>query len=660
MHTRTLGPGGLEVSALGLGCMGMSQGYGATDDAESMATLHAALDAGITLLDTAQSYGSGANERLLAPVLSARRDEIVLATKFGIVRDADGVHVDARPDRVRDYLESSLQRLGVDHVDLYYLHRVDPDVPIEESIGAMAQLVAAGKVGHLGVSEVTAEQLERAVAVHPIAAVQTEWSLTWRDVEDEVRPAARRLGVAIVPYSPLGRGLLTGALPAAETFGDGDMRRSDPRFAGAAYERNLALVDAVAEIAAQHAATPAQLALAWLLHQGDDVVPIPGTKRRSRAGRERRRGGPAAERRRPTAPRGGGAARRVGRRSRVVCRAGHRARASDVILTEHIALDGGMGAFVARKSSRPPAAPRAGVVVCHELFGVTMHIREVCERIAALGYVALAPDLYHRISPGAELAHDDAGRERGFELLRELERDEAVADVRAAVDHLRAGGARSVALLGLSLGGHVAYLAATAIDVAAVVCAYPGWLAGTEIGLSRPEPTLTLTAGHHRSGTDPDWIRRPRGARRRSCGDRGGAAAGGRRSRDRRLPADPARLPVRSSRHLRLGRGRRRMGAHGAPARGRVGRHLGPVLRVGVVEARAGVPRRALVAVNREAAAVLEHASDVQEVPGQERRVAVGEVVVEPAARVVEVARAGAASPSHAESACGGIVYPRC
>jgi aryl-alcohol dehydrogenase-like predicted oxidoreductase len=282
MHTRTLGPGGLEVSALGLGCMGMSQGYGATDDAESIATLHAALDAGITLLDTAQSYGSGANERLLAPVLSARRDEIVLATKFGIVRDADGVHVDARPDRVRDYLESSLQRLGVDHVDLYYLHRVDPDVPIEESIGAMAQLVAAGKVGHLGVSEVTAEQLERAVAVHPIAAVQTEWSLTWRDVEDEVRPAARRLGVAIVPYSPLGRGLLTGALPAAETFGDGDMRRSDPRFAGAAYERNLALVDAVAEIAAQHAATPAQLALAWLLHQGDDVVPIPGTKRRSR------------------------------------------------------------------------------------------------------------------------------------------------------------------------------------------------------------------------------------------------------------------------------------------------------------------------------------------------------------------------------------------
>jgi carboxymethylenebutenolidase len=166
-----------------------------------------------------------------------------------------------------------------------------------------------------------------------------------------------------------------------------------------------------------------------------------------------------------------------------------------VILTEHIALDGGMGAFVARKSSRPPAAPRAGVVVCHELFGVTMHIREVCERIAALGYVALAPDLYHRISPGAELAHDDAGRERGFELLRELERDETVADVRAAVDHLRAGGARSVALLGLSLGGHVAYLAATAIDVAAVVCAYPGWLAGTEIGLSRPEPTLTLTAG---------------------------------------------------------------------------------------------------------------------------------------------------------------------
>jgi len=282
MQTRTIGPNGLEVSALGLGCMGMSQGYGATDDDESIATLHAAIDAGITLLDTAQSYGAGANERLLAPVLAARRDEIVLATKFGIVRDDGGVHVDARPERIAGYLDASLQRLGVDHVDLYYLHRVDPEVPIEDSIGAMAELVAAGKVGHIGVSEVTAQQLERAVAVHPIAAVQTEWSLTWREVEDEVVPAARHLGVGIVPYSPLGRGLLTGALAAGREFGDGDMRRSDPRFAGAAFERNLALVDAVADIAAEHAATPAQLALAWLLHQGDDVVPIPGTKRRPR------------------------------------------------------------------------------------------------------------------------------------------------------------------------------------------------------------------------------------------------------------------------------------------------------------------------------------------------------------------------------------------
>jgi aryl-alcohol dehydrogenase-like predicted oxidoreductase len=281
MDTRTLGSHGLEVSSLGLGCMGMSQAYGPTDDRESIATLHAALDAGIALLDTAQSYGAGANERLLAQVLAARRDDVTLATKFGIVRGAGGVHVDARPDRVRGYLDASLARLGVDHVDLYYLHRVDPDVAIEESIGAMSELVAEGKVAQLGVSEVTADELARAVAVHPIAAVQCEWSLTWREVEDEIVPAARRLGVGIVPYSPLGRGLLTGAVAVDELAGD-DLRRRDPRFAGAELQRNLALVGAVAELAAEHDATPAQLALAWLLHQGDDVVPIPGTKRRAR------------------------------------------------------------------------------------------------------------------------------------------------------------------------------------------------------------------------------------------------------------------------------------------------------------------------------------------------------------------------------------------
>jgi aryl-alcohol dehydrogenase-like predicted oxidoreductase len=279
MDTRTLGS--LNVSALGLGCMGMSQAYGPTDDAESIATLHAALDAGVTLLDTAQSYGEGANERLLADVLATRRGEVVLATKFGIVRDDDGVHVDAHPQRIRGDLEASLQRLGVDHVDLYYLHRVDPEVPIEESIGAMAELVADGTVGQLGVSEVSADELERAVAVHPIAAVQCEWSLTWREVEDEIVPAARRLGVGIVPYSPLGRGLLSGAVAVDALAGD-DMRRRDPRFAGAELQRNLALVDAVASLAREHDATPAQLALAWLLAQGDDVVPIPGTKRRAR------------------------------------------------------------------------------------------------------------------------------------------------------------------------------------------------------------------------------------------------------------------------------------------------------------------------------------------------------------------------------------------
>ena len=269
------------VSALGLGCMGMSQGYGEVDRREALATLNAALDAGVTLLDTAMSYGAGANERLLAAVLSGRREEVVLATKFGIVRDGSDVRVDARPEHVRGFLEASLSRLGVEHVDVYYLHRVDPEVPVAETIGAMAELVTEGKVRHLGVSETTVTELEQATAVHPIAAVQLEWSLSWRECEDQVIPAARALGVGIVPYSPLGRGLLTGTL-TADIATQASMRGRDGRFAGDSLERNLRLVDAVTAIAREREITPAQLSLAWLLAQGEDVVPIPGTKRPER------------------------------------------------------------------------------------------------------------------------------------------------------------------------------------------------------------------------------------------------------------------------------------------------------------------------------------------------------------------------------------------
>ncbi|HEY6353427.1 MAG TPA: aldo/keto reductase [Burkholderiaceae bacterium] len=279
MTLRTLGPQGLTVSALGLGCMGMSQGYGPVDDAESLATIHRAIELGVTFLDTAMSYGAGHNERLLGCALAGRRDDVVLATKFGIVRAVAGTRVDARPERVRSDCEASLARLGTDHVDLYYLHRVDPDVPVEESVGAMAQLVAEGKVCHLGISEASAEQLERAAVVHPISALQTEWSLWWREIEDEILPAARRLGIGIVAYSPLGRGFLTGRV-TGDALGDEDFRSRDPRFHGEHLERNLALIAEVRRLAAEHQATPAQLALAWLLHQGDDVVAIPGTKHR--------------------------------------------------------------------------------------------------------------------------------------------------------------------------------------------------------------------------------------------------------------------------------------------------------------------------------------------------------------------------------------------
>jgi aryl-alcohol dehydrogenase-like predicted oxidoreductase len=281
MNTRTLGPEGLTVSAVGLGCMGMSQGYGAADDTESIATLHRAIDIGVTFLDTAMSYGRGHNEQLLGRALAGRRDKVVLATKFGIIRGDDGVQVDGRPENVRTYCDASLARLGVDHIDLYYQHRVDPRVPIEETVGAMAELVAEGKVRHLGLSEASPGELERAAATHPISAAQYEWSLWWRDIEDDVLPTARRLGIGLVPYSPLGRGFLAGAV-TTDTLGAGDFRLGDPRFQDESLEHNRALVAEVCRLAAEREVTPAQLALAWLLAQGDDVVPIPGTRRVAR------------------------------------------------------------------------------------------------------------------------------------------------------------------------------------------------------------------------------------------------------------------------------------------------------------------------------------------------------------------------------------------
>ena len=273
----------LEVGALGLGCMGMSTMYGTPDDAESLATIHRAIDLGVTLLDTADVYGAGANERLLAQVLATRRDEVVVATKFGLGADAaagatNGIN--GTPAYVRTAVDASLARLGIDVIDLYYLHRVDPGVPIEETVAAMGELVAAGKVRHLGLSEASASTIRRAAAVHPIAALQSEWSVFTRDVEDGPLAAAREHGVALVPFSPLGRGLLTGSADAARPAA-GDHRASMPRWQAGAIEANLALVDEIRAVAQDVGATPAQVALAWLLEQGDDVVPIPGTKRRT-------------------------------------------------------------------------------------------------------------------------------------------------------------------------------------------------------------------------------------------------------------------------------------------------------------------------------------------------------------------------------------------
>jgi aryl-alcohol dehydrogenase-like predicted oxidoreductase len=283
LPTRTLGRSGLEVSALGLGCMGMSQSYGPGDEAESVATIHRALDLGVTFLDTADVYGPHANEELVGRALAGRRDEAMLATKFGIVREPGGPLRGVRgdPAYVRECCEASLRRLDTDVIDLYYQHRADPHVPIEETVGAMAELVAAGKVRHLGLSEAAPDTLRRAVATHPIAALQSEWSLWSRDIEDEVRPLASELGVGIVPYSPLGRGFLTGAITSPDDFAEDDFRRTQPRFQGENFQRNLDMVTRVGELAAEKGCTPAQLALAWVLARGDDVVPIPGTKRRS-------------------------------------------------------------------------------------------------------------------------------------------------------------------------------------------------------------------------------------------------------------------------------------------------------------------------------------------------------------------------------------------
>ncbi|HEY6424377.1 MAG TPA: aldo/keto reductase [Pseudonocardiaceae bacterium] len=280
---RSLGRTGLTVSALGLGCMGMSYAYGPTDRAESIATIRRALDLGVAFLDTAEIYGVGENEKLVGEAIAGRRDEVVLATKFGIVADRTtgwSRGVNSSPDNVRAAIEGSLTRLGVDHVDLYYQHRPDPDVPVEETVGAMAELVAAGKVRHLGLSEASAATIRRACAVHPITAVQSEWSLFSRDIEDAVVPVCRELGVGVVPYSPLGRGLLTGATSSFTDLAADDFRRTLPRWEADNLATNLELVDQIRSIAARYEATPAQVALAWVLARGQDVVPIPGTKRR--------------------------------------------------------------------------------------------------------------------------------------------------------------------------------------------------------------------------------------------------------------------------------------------------------------------------------------------------------------------------------------------
>jgi aryl-alcohol dehydrogenase-like predicted oxidoreductase len=283
MNQRKLGTQGLIVSALGLGCMGMSEFYGIRDDQESVATIHRALDLGVNFLDTADMYGCGINEDLVSRAIKGRRDQVILATKFGNVRDEQGkfLGVNGRPEYVRKCCDASLQRLGLEQIDLYYQHRVDPGVPIEETVGAMSELIKAGKVRYLGLSEAAPSTIRRAAGVHPISALQTEYSLWTRDVEAEILPACRELGIGFVPYSPLGRGFLTGKIQKVDDLAENDRRRQFPRFQGENLEQNLAMIHRLEAVAQRKKCKPAQLALAWVLAQGQDIVPIPGTKRRA-------------------------------------------------------------------------------------------------------------------------------------------------------------------------------------------------------------------------------------------------------------------------------------------------------------------------------------------------------------------------------------------